>query len=160
MLTVSVNSVISVWLKHAAKKSVLSVRSVSHNNIRIVLPYSTYYVNKYNLCSSACQVLAPGSCCTRYGIGSFAYLCHLGPTFLSARKDFAKLSVSEGKFARYFPFAKESCYICTNINIYWWNFRLTDLFVNLSTCLLIPPTCKPYNSKGVQSLYCTPLLRN
>ena len=43
MLTVSVNSVISVWLKHAAKKSVLSVRSVSHNKIRIVLPNNNVY---------------------------------------------------------------------------------------------------------------------
>lgn len=121
MLTVSVNSVSSVKIKYIAKKSVLSVRSASHNNIRIVLPYSTYYVNKYNLCSSACQALAPGSCCTRYGISSFAYLCHLGLTFLSARKDFAKLSVPEGKFARYFPSETESCYICTNINTCWWN---------------------------------------
>ena len=125
MLTVSVNSVISVWLNHAAKKSVLSVRSVSHNNIRIVLPYSTYYVNKYHLCSLACQALAPGSWHTRYGISSFVYLCCFGPTFLSARKDFAKLSVPEGKFVRYFPSETESCYICTNINTCWWNSRLT-----------------------------------
>ena len=45
MLTVSVNSVISVWLKHAAKKSVLSVRSVSHNKIRIVLPNNNVYIH-------------------------------------------------------------------------------------------------------------------
>lgn len=121
MLTVSVNSVISVWLKHAAKKSVLSVRSVSHNKIRIVLPYSTYYVNKYHLCSPACQALAPGSRHTHYGINSFAYLCCFGPTFLSARKDFAKLSVPEGKL----------------LYLHKHKYLLVKFLVNRLTCQLV-----------------------
>ena len=59
MLTKSVNSVISVGLKHVAKKSVQSVRSVS-SNIRMVSPDSNITQNTQERLTPTLHLLQKG----------------------------------------------------------------------------------------------------